>query len=101
MDLTTVKPTGDQVSGVLDRVVIALLMYAVGKGYIDQAIAQQLLPIVVPLIAGAWGWWVNRPKAIVVSAAALPNTTVITTQALADATPSHANIVASVADIPK
>ena len=87
--------TWDQVSGPLDRVILMALAWAVGKGFITNADVAPIAGALLALAGAGYGWWVNRPKAIVQSAAALPGTTVVTTPDLANATPNQANIVSN------
>lgn len=92
--------TTDQVKGILDRVIAIALAYAVGRGIITEGAALYWGPVVVGLLSAVYGWWVNRPKAIVQSAAALPaeegkKTVVITSFELAQSTP-ETNIVSSI-----
>lgn len=100
------QPTTDQVKGIGDRIIAVLvailLTTAVTKGWIttDQMnelskVLIEYSPYITLAISGAWGWWVNRPKAIVQSAAALPNTMVVTTPDLSNNTP-ETNIVSNV-----
>lgn len=86
--------TWDQISGPADRVILILLAWAVGKGIITSADVAPIAAALLAVAGAAYGWWVNRPKAIVQSAAALPGTTVVTTPALAAATPQD-NIVSN------
>lgn len=99
-------PTTDQVKGVGDRIIAVLvailLTTAVTKGWITTDQMNELSkilidwsPYITVAISGAWGWWVNRPKAIVQSAAALPNTMVVTTPDLSNNTP-ETNIVSNI-----
>lgn len=95
-------PTWDQVKGIVERLTTVALAsvfsYAVLKGWItkQQAIdyGAELVPIVLAAASAWYGWRINRPKAIVQSAAALPNTVVVTTADLAKSTP-EANIVSA------
>lgn len=88
----------DQFKGMLDRamtvLVTMLLGWMVKKGYIGESDSAQLLPAIVILPALAYGWWVNRNKALVQSAAAVPGTLVVTTPELSASTPEN-NIVSS------
>lgn len=88
--------TSDQVRGMLDRAASVLatmfLAWCVKKGFIGESDSAALLPAVILLPSLAWGWWVNRNKALVQSAANVPGTLVVTTPALAAATP-ESNIV--------
>lgn len=88
-------PTWDQIKGTLDRLFIALAALAVGKGWISQSDAALYIGVGIALAGALYGYWINRPKAIVQSAAALPNTLVITTPALATATPNEKNIIST------
>lgn len=82
----------DQISGILDRVLAVAVTWAITKGYITQAQAAEYAPLVLAIAAALWGWWVNRDKALVQAAAAIPDTTVVTRPDLAAATPER-NIV--------
>lgn len=64
--------TKDQVTGVIDRIVIAVLTYAVARGWVSQGDVAQFGPAIVGLLAAIYGWYVNRPHSILKSAAALP-----------------------------
>lgn len=92
------SPTNDQVKGIIERVAYGLIMLILGKlvarGVIDGDMAAYIAGGAVTAIGGAYAWWVNRPKAIVQSAAALPGTTVLTTHTLATSTP-EGNIVSA------
>lgn len=89
----------DQLSGVFDRVLAValtwLLTWLATKGYITQGQVAELLPALVILLTAAWGWWVNRDKALIQSASNVPGTVVVTTPELAKATPSERNIISS------
>lgn len=89
----------DQVKGMLDRalavVATMFLNWMVTKGWLGQSDAATLLPALVLIPALAWGAWNNREKALVQSAAAIPGTVVVTTPALAAATPEQNNIVSN------
>jgi hypothetical protein len=93
------NPTNDQVKGMLDRglavIVTMFLGWCVRKGYLGEGDAATLAPAIVLLPSLAWGWWNNRPKALVQSAAALPGTVVVTTPDLAKATPNESNIISN------
>lgn len=82
-----------QVSGVLDRILLAVGMYAVAKGWISESDMMQFVALVLAVAGAVWGWWVNRDKALVQAAAAIPGTVVVTTPDLAKATPNDNNIV--------
>lgn len=87
--------TKDQFSGIADRLAIALVSYAVAKGYVPQAMSADLIQLLVIGAGLAWGWYVNRPVAIMESATAIPGTKVVTTPDLAAATPANPNIVSN------
>lgn len=97
-------PTWDQIKGIAERLITialaSILSFAVLKGWItkQQAIdyGAEWGPLLLAAASAWYGWRINRPKAIVQSAAALPGTAVITTPALARSTP-EANIVSSAA----
>ena len=87
--------TWDQISGPLDRIILMALTWAVAKGLITTADVAPFASAALAIAGAGYGWWVNRPKAIVQSAAALPGTTVVTTPDLAAATPNQTNIVSN------
>lgn len=96
----------DQATGVIERLaygaILALMMKLVQKGYIDADMAAYIAGGVVAAAGSIYAWWINRPKAILKAAAAVPNpasptglTQVITSPQLAQATPDQPNIVSS------
>lgn len=91
----------DPIKGALDRVLGIVLTWALTwaatKGYIAQTQVAELLPAILVLIWAGYGVWVNRPKAIVQAAAAVPGTVVLTTHALSEATPNQENIIPTAA----
>lgn len=95
--------TQEQLKGMLDRfaavMATMLLAYFVKRGWIGESESATLLPAVVLLPSLAWGWWVNRNKALQQAAA---NTIspdgskpiIVTSPEMAAATP-ESNIVSS------
>lgn len=96
-------PTWDQVKGIVERLLslglASVFSYAVLKGWITKEDAikygADLLPLLVMAAASLYAWKINRPKEIAQSAAALPGTVVVTTPAIARATPNEPNIVSN------
>lgn len=86
--------TFDQIRGPIERVLYVALGYLAGRGIIPSAEVANYVTLFLGIGAAFYGWWQNRPKAIVQSAAALPATTVVTTSALAAGTP-ESNIVSN------
>lgn len=93
-------PTWDQVKGMAERLILIGLASAAAAGWIGKDDALTYGPAILMAVGTIYAWWVNRPKAIVQSAAALPGTTVVTTPDLAKETP-ETNIVSSVTNIVK
>lgn len=97
-------PTTNQVSGMADRTIsgalIGLLGFFLHKLVVTGILAENdvtlLSPILIILLSAAWGYYVNRPTAIVQAAASLPGTVVVTTSDLSDATPNQSNIVSNI-----
>jgi len=85
-------PTGDQVKGLIERVATIGVTYLTAKGYIDVKMATEIGPLLITVLSILYALWINRPKAIVQSAAALPNTIVVTSSEMATATPEK-NVV--------
>ena len=79
--------TFDQIRGPIERVVYIGLGWLVARGYITSAEVANWATLILALAAAFYGWWQNRPQAVAQSAAAIPGTTVITTPAIAAATP--------------
>ncbi len=73
--------TNDQLQGAGDRSLLVLLTwfltYASNRGWLSSSDVAALAPALVTIVGFAWGWWVNRPKAILQSASALPEVTKI------------------------
>lgn len=87
-------PTWDQIKGIIERLILVVLTYAVTKGWIAIEDVATYGPALLALAGAGYAAWVNRPKAIVQSAAALPNTVVVTTPAIASTTPEK-NIIST------
>ena len=64
--------------------------WAIGKGYISQDEATQILAMAIPAAMLVWGIWAKRNSAAVANVAEMPNVAkvVMTTQAAAAAQPS-------------
>lgn len=84
--------TFDQIRGPLERIVYIGLGWLVARGIITSAEVANYGTLALALLAAFYGWYQNRPKAIVQSAAALKGTIVVTTPDLAGTTP-ESNIV--------
>ncbi len=88
-------PNNTQLSGAADRIVIAGLMYAVGKGWIAPDDVKDYAALIVPILAAAYGFYASRNTALAKSAAEIPGTVVVTSSAIANATPNQDNIVSA------
>ena len=64
--------TFDQVRGPLERVVYIFLGWLVARGFITSAEVANYATLILAVLAASYGWWQNRPKAIIQSAQALP-----------------------------
>lgn len=88
----------DQVKGIIERtatvVATMLLAWLVRKGWIGESDVATLLPAIILIPSLLYGWWINRPKALVQSVAALPGTVVITDEKIAKSTP-ETNVVSN------
>lgn len=89
-----------QVSGILDRVLIALFTWFAAKGYISSGEVANYAALLLGLLGALWGWYVNTPKAILQAAAEVPGaggkqTLIVTSPELASATPGQNNILSS------
>lgn len=86
--------TTDQFKAVAERGVTVLVTFAVARGWIPAGQAADLVALLVAAAAIGYGVYVNRPTSIVQSAAALPQTTVITAPSIAAVTP-ESNIMSN------
>ena len=86
--------TFDQIRGPIERALLVALGWLAAKGWISPAEVAGYATLVIGIIAAVYGWWQNRPQAVIQSAAAVPGTTVVTTSAIAAATP-ETNIVSN------
>jgi len=64
--------TFDQVRGPIERVVYIGLGWLVARGFITSAEVANYATLILAVGAAFYGWWQNRPKAIMESASALP-----------------------------
>lgn len=95
-------PTWDQIQGVAERLitfgVATVLAWAVVKGWITVEQAKeygiQFGPMILGIVAATYAYYRNRPTSLAQRAAALPNTTVVTTPEIARSTPEP-NIVSA------
>lgn len=88
--------TFDQIRGPLERVIYIGLGWLVAKGIITSAEVANYATLVLAVLAAFYGWWQNRPKAIMQSAEALPDVKkIITSDASMAADPSLPKTVAS------
>ena len=87
------KPTFDEIRGPVERFVYIAVMWLAGKGYIGESDTANYVAMVVATVAVIYGYLQNRQKGILESASRVPNTVVVTSQELSDATPKNANIL--------
>lgn len=71
--------TFDQVRGPLERVIYIGLGWLVARGFITSAEVANYGTLILAILAALYGWWQNRPKAIMQSAQALPEVKKIVT----------------------
>jgi hypothetical protein len=86
--------TFDQIRGPVERIIYIGLGWLVAKGFITSADVANYATLALAVAAAFYGWWQNRPKAVLQSAAAISGTTVVTTPALAKDTP-ESNIISN------
>lgn len=84
-----------QISGGVDRVVLVALTWAASKGYITNADVANLATLIVAVLGAGYAFYVNRQTNLVKQAASIPGTTVVTTSAIASATPAFNNVVSN------
>lgn len=81
-------PNWSQLSGVVERLVTAAVMFAVGKGWITTADTANIIALVLGLASVLYAFFVNRNTNLVKQAASVPGTQVVTSDAIADAIPA-------------
>lgn len=77
-------PNWSQLSGVTERVITAVVMFAVAKGWITGADAANITALIVGILAAVYAYYVNRPTNLVKQAASVKDTTVVTNQDIAN-----------------
>lgn len=91
--------TKDQGTSIAYRIAYGAIMFlsmkAMAKGYITEDMATYVAVGGATAVDGALSWWNNRPVAVQ-QAAANSGAIVITTKAIADATPNSPNIVSTI-----
>jgi multisubunit Na+/H+ antiporter MnhB subunit len=72
-----------------------------GFQHLSNAASEFMLGIgtLIPVGSALWAAWTASRKSVVQSAASIPGTTVVTTAALAAATPNQANIVSNTQNV--
>lgn len=88
-------PGSSQISGALDRLLWMMLTWAATKGYITSADILPYALLIIGVCGVAWSIITNRRTKLALRAAALPDTTLITTPAIAAATPQAENILSN------
>lgn len=91
--------TFDQIRGPVERLVYIGLGWLVARGFITSADVANYATLALAIIAAFYGWWQNRPKAIIQSAAAIlgddgKRTVVVTSPKMAASTQEN-NIVSN------
>jgi hypothetical protein len=86
-------PTFDEVRGPVERGVYIGVMWLAGKGYIGDSDTANYIAMIVATVAVIYGYFQNRRQGILKSAARVPNTVVVTSQEMSDATPKNINIL--------
>jgi hypothetical protein len=87
--------TFDQIRGPIERVLYVGFGWLVAKGYISNAEVANYMTLALAVLAACYGWWQNRPKAIMQSAEALLDVKkIVTTDRAMSADPSLPKTVA-------
>lgn len=82
-------------TGIIDRVTLVALTWAVSKGFITNADIANIAPLVPVILAALIGWYQNREVALAQQATTIPGTKVITSSDVAAATPNNMAIVSN------
>lgn len=82
-------------TGMADRLVLVGLTYLVSKGIIASGDVANFAALGTALLAAFIGWYQNRQMALAQAATTIPDTKVITSNAIAKATPENTNIVSN------
>ena len=54
----------EQVKGVVERVATIAVAWAVGRGYVPEAVSADVIAVVVLALSVLWGWKVNTPASL-------------------------------------
>ena len=54
----------EQIKGIIERILMFAAAYAVGKGWLPEAVSADIVAGAVLLIGAIWAWKVNTPKAL-------------------------------------
>lgn len=54
----------EQIKGIVERILLFAAAFAVGKGWLPEAISGDLVAGILLIIGAVWGWKVNTPKAL-------------------------------------
>lgn len=87
-------PNWSQISGVVERLVTAIVMFAAGKGWLSSGDTANIVGLIMGLSAAIYAYVVNRPTNLAKQAASVPGTIVVTSDAIAESTTAK-NIVSS------
>lgn len=61
-----------QLSGIIDRILLVILTYVASKGWINPADVAGYVTLILGVVGAIYGWYVNRPTAIIQAAEAIP-----------------------------
>ena len=64
--------TFDQIRGPVERIIYIGLGWLVARGFITSVEVANYATLILAIVAAAYGWFQNRPRAILQSAQALP-----------------------------
>lgn len=81
-------PNWSQISGVVERLVTAAVMFAAGKGWLSSGDTANVIGLVMGLGAVFYAFFVNRNTNLIKQAASVPGTEVVTNDVIAEAIPA-------------
>lgn len=81
-----------QFSGAIDRIVLVLLTYLASKGYITTSDIGNYAALAIGIFGAVYSFYINRNTNIVSRAGEVTGTSIVTTPAIAAATPTQSNI---------
>lgn len=84
-----------QLSGIIERIITAAVMYAVGKGLIPAGDAANIVAFILAIGSAIYAFIVNRNTNLVKQAASVPGATVVAPPEIADTLKANPDVLST------